>query len=228
MVVSTYTLFLAITVASLLGSGCAPETNAPKIASASSVQGRLILPPGLGSRGIQVIGTVRLDEGDTFDQWLILNEDGRFTHNYRGELIGLRITSGIEADITSFDDDDLPEPDRSGQIDLGNIDVRNDVVEHALRLQLGEGTNPGSIRIGMWFGEPSDGVSLGSRQFPVVELGSTVHWLLPHDADDIYFLIEHPSNPDASADAWRGGAQQRFGPYNSEDFPAALVISPRG
>lgn len=224
MVKPAYALWLAIIAMNLVLSGCSQPAAAPEGVTPTSVHGQLVLPPGPDIAGMQVIGTIRLDGGETIDEWLILNKDGGFAHDFQGELIGLRVATGIEAVIISYGPDDFPMPDRTGQIRLGDIDTRDHVIERTLQLQMDEGLARSAVRIGMWFGEPAEGVSLGSRQFPVVETGSTMHWLLPHDATDIYFLIEHPQNPGATAESWRSGSQQRFGPYNSTTFPDALTI----
>lgn len=221
---SAYPCVIVAVVLNLFAFACSRTTAVPRATNLTSVKGRLILPPGSGTRGIQVIGTIRFDEDETADEWLILDESGGFNHEFHGELIGLRVTSGIEAEIISFAADKLPVADRAGQIDFGNIDIRDEVVEHILRLQMDEGLASGSIRIGMWFGAPAAGVSLGSRQFPVIEIGSTMRWLIPRDATDIYFLVEHPSNPRNSVDSWRSGVQQRFGPFNSASLPESLIL----
>lgn len=175
---------------------------------------------------MEVIGTVRPDSGNPVDEWVVLDNTGAFAHTFQGELIGLRVTTGIEAIITTYDANDFPTPDTSGRIDLGVIDTRDKVVEHTLNLQPDEGHTPTPIRIAMWFGIPPQGVALGSRQFPIIESGTTIRWLLPPNATDIYFLVEHPQDPKATSRSWRGKSQQRFGPYTTKTLPTTLPSRP--
>ena len=95
-------------------------------------------------------------------------------------------------------------------------------------LRAAEGAAQGVVRIGMWFGPPPVGpqgepVSLGSRQFPPVVLGSELEWLLPHEARDVHFLVERPDGPGRGTD-WRSGRQRLFGPFTAAEFPAELVL----
>lgn len=69
-------------------------------------------------------------------------------------------------------------------------------------------------------GEP---VSLGSRQFPPVALGSETAWLVPNDAQAIYFVVERPSGFDGETQ-WRGGHQRQFGPFPAARLPAELIM----
>ena len=70
-------------------------------------------------------------------------------------------------------------------------------------------------------GEP---VSLGSRQFPPVALGTEVEWLLGHDAHSIYFLVERPADEGLRTRPWRSGYQQLFGPFTAAEIPSELVV----
>jgi hypothetical protein len=65
-------------------------------------------------------------------------------------------------------------------------------------------------------GEP---VALGSRQFPPVPIGSEMEWLLPHEAQSIYFLVEHPGRDGE----WREGRQELFGAFTLAKQPAELA-----
>ena len=70
------------------------------------------------------------------------------------------------------------------------------------------------------FGES---VSLGSRQFPPVTLPCELEWLLPQDAESIYFLVERPEGSGRGIH-WRSGSQRLFGPFTSTGFPSELAM----
>ena len=111
---------------------------------------------------------------------------------------------------------------------MGVIDLRERLKKHGLLLRAAKGKPAGDVRVAMWFGPPPVGprgepVSLGSRQFPPVTLGSQVEWLLSHDAHSIYFLVERPSGLGRGS-KWRSGHQQLFGPFTSAEIPAELIM----
>ena len=176
-----------------------------------------MLPSGIGSRGAQILLTV-VDEGnDPRVVWVLFDEQGRFTHDYRGVLTSMRVTAGVGAEVHRIDTEDLPEVNQAGQIDLGVIDLRNRLTRHRLTVRESDGKPSGVVRVAMWFGLPPVGpqgepVSLGSRQFPPVVLGNETEWLLPNEGQSIYFLVEWPVGPGRGR-KWRSGRQQLFGPF---------------
>ena len=110
-------------------------------------------------------------------------------------------------------------------IDVGAIDLRDQLTRHRLALRADDGAPQGDVRVAMCFGLPPVGphgepIALGSRQFPPVPLGSEVEWLLPHEAQLIYFLVERPDRDGQ----WRGGRQQLFGPCRLATLPDELAV----
>jgi hypothetical protein len=190
--------------------------------------GQLLLPSGIGSRGVQILLTV-VDEGnDPRVVWVLFDEQGRFTHDYHGVLTSVRVTAGVGADVHRVDTEDLPEVNQAGKIDLGEIDLRNRLTRHRLTVHEADRKPSGVVRVAMWFGLPPVGpqgepVSLGSRQFPQVVLGSEAEWLLPNKGQSIYLLVERPVGPGRGR-KWRSGQQKLFGPFTSADVPTELIM----
>ena len=90
------------------------------------------------------------------------------------------------------------------------------------------GSRLGDVRVAMWKGLPPVGpqgesVSLGSRQFPNIPLGSEIEWLVPNGAREVYFLVERP-HPETLPGEWRSGHQRLFGPYSTKTLPFELVM----
>jgi hypothetical protein len=193
---------------------------------ARELVGRILLPPGDGSRGVEVILTLAETGGERRDVWLPFDGRGRFAHTFRGSPIRVTVSTGIRAELHRIDTDDLPEVDGNGRIDVGGIDLRDRLATHRLVVRAAEGAPPGDVRIALCFGPPPVGpgggrVALGSRQFPPVSLGSEVEWLLPHDARAVHFLVERPRDPGGNG-PWRTGRQRLFGPFTSATLPAEL------
>ena len=194
--------------------------------SERTLVGQVLLPSGLGSRGVEVVVTIAATGNEPRVAWVLFDEQGRFAYTFRGSLTSVQVTAA--ADVHRIDTEDLPEVDQAGQIDVGVIDLRNRLTEHRLVVRAADGKQQGDVRVGLWFGRPPVGprgepVSLGSRQFPPVALGSEMGWLLPHEADSIYFLVERPSGTGRGTE-WRSGHQQLFGPFTSAEVPAELII----
>jgi hypothetical protein len=190
--------------------------------------GQVLLPSGSGSRGVEVLITVTGTVSDPRTVWVLFDEQGRFAHTFRGSLTDVRVTAGIRAEVHRIDTEDLPEVDQADQIDLGVIDLRDRLARHRMVLRAADGKPQGDVRVAMWFGLPPVGpegepVSLGSRQFPPVALGSEVEWLLSHKAHSIYFLVERPSGLGRGTQ-WRSGHQRLFGPLSSAEIPAELIM----
>ncbi|MEZ6194515.1 MAG: hypothetical protein R3F20_02140 [Planctomycetota bacterium] len=183
---------------------------------AGRVLGRLSLPEGNGSRGVEVRVVTTKPGEEPRKVWVLFDERGAFSHDFEGELVRVEVTAGAEIQ-RRFDRPELVAAARAGTVDLGLIDLREKLTPHHLTLRTADGAEPGVVRAAMWIGLPPVGpmgerVSLGSRQFPPVDLGDRTEWLLPRDAREIYFLVERPSDGDRALE-WRGGPQQLFGPY---------------
>ena len=190
--------------------------------------GQVLLPGGVGSRGVEVLVTIAETGNEPRKVWLLFDEQGRFAHTFRGSLTSVYVTAGLKAEVHRIAAEDLPEVNQAGQIDVGVIDLRDRLASHRMVLRAAQGKPQGVVRVAMWFGLPPVGprgspVSLGSRQFPPVALGGEVEWLLSHDAHSIYFLVERPAGLGRGTE-WRSGHQRLFGPFTSEDIPAELIM----
>lgn len=190
--------------------------------------GQLLLPSGFGSRGVEVLVRVAPSGGEPRTVWVLFDEQGRFSHTFRGTLTSVTVTAGIGREIHRIDAGDLPEVNQAGQIDVGVINLRDRLMRHRLMLRAADGKPPGDVRVAMWFGPPPVGpaggrVELGSRQFPPVALGSELEWLLPHEAREVYFLVERPAGSGLGSE-WRSGQQRLFGPFTSAELPVELIM----
>lgn len=206
----------------------APAPDQHAASSERSLSGQILLPSGVGSRGVELILTVTAADSEPHRVWVLFDEQGHFTHTFHGSLTGFTVTAGLKREVYRIDTDDLPEANKEGQIDVGLIDLRESLTRYRLVLRAADGKPPGDVKVAMWFGLPPVGpsgepVSLGSRQFPAVALGSETEWLLPQEADSIYFLVERPDGPARGVD-WRRGHQRLFGPFTAPDIPAELFM----
>ncbi len=194
----------------------------------STVVGEVLLPSGEGSRGVEVVVTSTEVGKEPRRRWVLFDGHGRFVHTFKGSLNNVAVSTGIRAGLFSLGAEDLPEVDLEGRINVGVIDLRDRLTAHPTVLRAAEGAPLGDVRMAMCFGLPPVGpqgvpVSLGSRQFPPVTLGNKVEWLVPHEAESIYFLVERPVILGQGVE-WRGGQQRLFGPYTTAELPAQLVI----
>jgi hypothetical protein len=189
--------------------------------------GQLLLPNGSGSRGVEVLLEVAPSAEEPRTVWVLFDDEGRFSQAFRGTLTLLQVTTG-GLDVFRIDAADLPAPNEAGRIDVGAINLRERLAARRFLLRGSEAEPSAVARVGMWFGPPPVGpqgepVSLGSRQFPEVALGTELEWLLPHDARDVYFLVERPDGPSRGIER-RSGQQQLFGPFTAAEFPTELVL----
>ncbi|MDB4324793.1 hypothetical protein N9971_00455 [bacterium] len=190
--------------------------------------GRLLLPPGSGSRGVEVVVTVTEVGSEPRDQWILFDEAGRFSATLQGSLTRIIVSTGLRTKLHLIETEDLPEINEAGRIDVGLIDLRDQLTRHRMFLRVAEGASSGEVRTAMFFDPPPVGpsgepVALGSRQFPPVALGSEVEWLLPHQAESIYFLVERPLGSTLGG-KWRSGYQRLFGPFTSANVPTELAM----
>ena len=201
-----------------------PPDDPPEI----TLVGRLLLPEGAGSRGVEVIVTVAETGNDPRRVWLLFDEHGRFAETLKARPTRVTVTAGIGAEVHRVDAGDLPAAGPEGRIDLGEIDLRDRLTRHRMVVRAADGKPAGDVRVAMWSGPPPVGpqgepVSLGSRQFPPVTLGTELEWLLAHDAHSIHFLVERPAD-DGRGIEWRSGRQTLFGPFRSTEIPSELVM----
>ncbi|MEM8929678.1 MAG: serine hydrolase [Acidobacteriota bacterium] len=197
---------------------------------ATTLTGRLVLPDGRGSRGVEIVvtETVVTDTGDgerPQRRWVLFDDDGRFTHTVQGRVLRVSVSTGLWNELHRIESDALPAIDAAGRIDLGTIDLRDRLIQHRMVVRAAAGAPPGEVRMALCFGPPPVGpnggrVALGSRQFPPIPLGSEVDWLLPRGARDVHFLAERPAP--SNDGSWRTGYQRLFGPFTVENLPTEL------
>lgn len=188
--------------------------------------GHVLLPPGSGSRGVEVLARTAPGGGEPHITWVLFDEHGLFSHTFSESLTSVTVTAGSE--VYRVAGGELPKVNQAGQIDLGVVDLRDRLMRHRLMVRATDDKPPDEVRVAMFFGLPPVGpegepVSLGSRQFPPVTLDSDVEWLLPHEARDVYFLVERPAGSGRGIE-WGSGQQRLFGPFTSADLPAELII----
>ena len=193
------------------------------VPSERSVAGQVLLPPGDGSRGVEIISTVALEGKQGERVWILFDEQGYFSHSFRGDLLRLSFSAGIQGELLVFEGPKLPELNESGRVEMGVIDLRHLLAIHRLRLLAAEGAPLGPVRVGMWFGKPPKDVSLGSRQFPEIAIGSEQEWLVPNNAEGVYFLVERPADARRGRNWW-SGKQKLFGPFSFRNLPKELII----
>ena len=223
-------VILAVSTAIATTSACHGEQESHQGALAFELElvGQLLLPTGSGSRGVEVVATVTEAGGESRDKWILFDDEGRFSGTFKGSLSRIIVSTGLWAELHRIEAEDLPEINQAGQIDVGVIDLRDRLTRHRLFLRVADGASHGDVRVALCFGLPPVGpsgepVSLGSRQFPPVALGSEVEWLLPLKVQSIYFLVERPVGSGPRRE-WRGGHQKLFGPFNSTNLPTELFM----
>ncbi len=219
--------FLFVFVVSC-ANGAEAEEASPTDLRETTLVGQVLLPGGFSRRGLEVHATVTIPNGESFDQWLLFNKDGHFSHKFKGMLDNVTVTAGVSFEVFRIDREVLSESNQAAQIDVGIIDLRDRLKRHHLIIRSEQGKATGEIRVAMWFGLPLVGpgggrVSLGSKQFPSTTLGSEQEWLVPLKAQSIYFLVERPAESRQN-DEWRTGQQQLFGPFTSEALPTELLM----
>ncbi len=229
-------LIFVIAVSVLIGCGGESAMMAASRGGASSesaaasqeskIVGQLRLPGEGGRRGVEIHAWVRDSEGNENQLWILPGVDGRFAREFEGEVTRVRVFAGRE--VHRIDGDDLPKVDGDGRVDLGVIDLRDLLVGYKMRTRLDERDTGGEYRAALWIGPPPTGPrgslpSLGSAQFPTLELGESVEWLLPADIRDVYFLVELPDGDGRGRD-WRSGEQRVFGAFEASDFPLEFLI----
>ncbi|MBK8167826.1 MAG: hypothetical protein IPK64_17920 [bacterium] len=222
---ATARLALPVVLAAACGLCGEPARAQFRVPIEHTLVGRLLLPPGSGSRGVEILARTEAGGREPRTTWVLFDEQGFFSQTLRDTLTSVTVTAGDE--VHRVDAGDLPDADQGRRIDLGVIDLRDRLMRHHLTVRAADG-KPGEIRVGMFSGPPPVGpwgepVSLGSRQFPPIALGSDVEWLLPRRAQGVHFLVERPAGPGRGIE-WRSGEQRLFGPYASAGLPAELIL----
>ncbi len=205
-----------------------PLSDEHTVSPERTLVGQLLLPNGLGSRGVEVRVTVATADSEPRVVWVLFDEQGHFAHSFRERVRSVKVTAGAGAEVYRVDTEELPEVNHAGQIDVGVIDLRDRLTRHRIMVRAADGKPSGDVRMAMWFGPPPVGpvgepVSLGSRQFPPFVLGSEIEWLLPNGGQSIYFLVERPTGPGRGT-KWRSGHQRLFGPFNAAELPTELIM----
>ena len=221
-----FTALISCTAEPVSTNTASPPATATS-SQAATLVGQLLLPGEGGRRGVELDAWVTAPDGELNQLWLLPDADGRFAHGFSGELTRVSVSAGSE--VHRIDAVDLPRADDNGRVDLGAIDLRESLVAYRVRTRAGDGATGGVVRMGLWIGPPQTGPlgslpSLGSKQFPPLELGSEVEWLLPPGISAVYLLVERTDGPGHTTN-WRGGKQQLFGPYESSMFPLELVLN---
>ncbi len=207
-----------------IDSSSLPAQVVPIPASNHEVVGQLQLPPGSGSRGMHVIIDV-VNHGTKTREWLKLDEKFRFRSSFTGTLTKLEIATGVATIVHRLNAQELARLTKQATVDVGAIDLRKRLQAHKIKLLSDNAT---TLRIGMSLKEPARDFtgslpSLGSRQFPEIEAGKEMNWLLPSEFDTAYFLVEEPADERRGRE-WRSGKQKLFGPFRSSDLPTELKI----
>jgi hypothetical protein len=223
---SVVAMLYAVVVAIVVSCARQPESvsNQHAVASARTLVGRVMLPLGDGSRGVEVVVTSGGSESRR--TWVLFDEQGHFAHSFEETPTRVTVSTGIRHELQHVDIDDQTDVNETGEIDIGAIDLRDRLTARRMMVRAAEGAAQGDARMALCFGLPPVGPSggrmaLGSRQFQPFTLGAERSWLLPHDADEIYLLVERGSGTDRE---WRSGPQQLFGPFTSAELPTELVM----
>jgi len=222
--------FLTILIGCIISCSYYKETERvqPVNSQESILFGQVLLPNGFSRRGLELHVNLIAPGGDLVDKWLLFDKQGHFSYVIEGSLTSVTISAGLRAEIFQIKGEGLPKRNGEGQVDLGVIDLRDQLKVHRLVVRAAEGKPEGEVRVAMWFKPPPVGpnggrVELGSMQFPPVTLGHEQEWLLPLQADAIYFLVERPIVLEG-ASGWRSGHQRLFGPYTLAELPPELLM----
>lgn len=207
------------------GASCATPASKPgAVASGHRIEGRVLVPPGVGPRGVEVrLDYPDADGGPPF-VWVRHDPSGRFTHTSTEWPTNVRVhAAGVDVYRAQIEVD-------AGRLatDLGVIDVREQLVPYRVELAASPDAPAEVVRVAVWSGSPPRGPrgelpSLGSAQFPERGLPSTTDWLLPVDAPSISILVEQPAGRERDRN-WKTGRQEVFGPYPLGALPDELVV----
>lgn len=225
---SLATARLAALVVFAAACGCRGEqaSDQQRVPLEHALVGQLLLPPGSGSRGVEVLVRTAPGGSEPRTTWVLFDEQGLLFHTFREPLTSVTVKAGSE--VYRVEAGELPEVNPAGQIDMGVIDLRDRLVRHRLMVRAADGKPPGEVRVAMFSGPPPVGpfgerVSLGSRQFPPITLDSEMEWLVPQTAQGVYFLAERPAGSGRGLE-WRSGQQSLFGPFTSAELPTELMV----
>lgn len=188
------------------------------------IVGKLLLPPGSGSRGMHVILDIDIDDS-LHREWLELDDVFSFRSSFTGTLKKLEVATGLASVVHQLNAQELAQLTKQDTVDIGIIDLREQLLSHKIKV-LSEAAT--TLRIGMWLEQPMTDFSgnlpsLGSRQFPEIAAGKEADWLIPSEFDTVYFLVEEPADRRRGRE-WQSGRQKLFGPYRSTNLPAELSM----
>jgi hypothetical protein len=219
---------LAVLLVFAAACGCRGELESDhqRVTLEHTLVGQLLLPPGVGSRGVEVLVKTSPSGGEPRTTWVLFDDQGFFRHTFREPLTSVTVTAGSE--VHGVGAQDLPVVNQAGRIDMGVIDLRDRLKRHRLMVRAADGKPSGEVRVAMFSGPPPVGpygepVSLGSGQFPPITMGSEMEWLVPQEVQGVYFLAERPAGPGRGLD-WRSGQQSLFGPFTSVELPTELIV----
>ncbi len=66
--------------------------------------GQILLPAGLGSRGVELMVKITEGGGEPSVTWVHFDTEGHFSHAFRGELTHIQIAPGIGQEVFLQDD----------------------------------------------------------------------------------------------------------------------------
>ena len=130
-------MILAVTASVAPGQKVPPALRA--LPPEHTLVGRLLLPSGSGSRGVEVIVKTAARGSEPRKVWLLFDEQGNFSHTFEGNLTRLVVTAGIGREVYRIDADVVSEADEADRIDVGVIDLREQLVKHRLLLRAARG-----------------------------------------------------------------------------------------
>ncbi len=113
------TVCLAVILAFAAVCNCSGEPASPqrRIPLEHTLVGQLPLPPGAGSRGVEVLVRTEPGGGGPGVAWVLFDEHGLISHAFRETVTRVTVTAGAE--VYRADAGDLPEVDQAGRIDSG-------------------------------------------------------------------------------------------------------------
>ena len=113
------TVCLAVILAFAAVCSCSGEPVSPqrRVSLEHTLVGQLLLPPGAGSRGVEVVVRKEPGGGEPVFAWVLFDEHGLLSRTFRETVTRVTVTAGAE--VYRADAGDLPEVDQAGRIDSG-------------------------------------------------------------------------------------------------------------
>ena len=159
---------LALFIACVGGVEPAPE--APIAPTKIVVTDQVLLPEGQQPRNVSLTATLAGAEQEVRLRMVSMDAQVRFRQPLQGELRELSLSVGIGSDLDRLRLNEMPAA-RSGVIDVGLIDVLDQLQSHTVTLRAVQAGSGDVVRLALCFGALPIGprgetVSLGSAQFP--------------------------------------------------------------